>query len=79
MKENLLSIKEVAEYLSISQAAVYGYVRRKVIPFIKIGGTLRFPESAIDRWIEEETEHPTAVRDRRRTYHANHGAERKAG
>lgn len=78
MEEKLLTIEEIAEYLSLSKSAVYGFVRRGAIPFVRIGGTLRFPADAIKIWIEEETEHPTAVRDRRRTWNANHGQRTEA-
>lgn len=57
MKEQnrrLSTIKEIAQYLHLSESTVYQMVQKDKIPAIKIGGTWRFKLSDIDDWLEEE-------------------------
>ena len=55
---NLFTVKGLAEYLGISQKWVYERVQFKEIPYYKLGGSLRFKKSAIDRWLEETCKTP---------------------
>lgn len=42
MEDEILTVKDVANLLRISRMAVYMKVRRKQIPYNKVGGTLYF-------------------------------------
>lgn len=53
---NIMTIKQVAEYLKISPRSVYKLVKNGVIPSFKIMNMWRFEQSKIDRWIEEKSE-----------------------
>ena len=48
----MLTIEEVALYLHLTKVAVYGMVRRREIPFYKIGRRLRFKQNDLDSWLE---------------------------
>ena len=48
--DQLLTIQEVAEVLSLSKPTVYGYVQRREIPFIKKKKRLYFSKSEILDW-----------------------------
>ncbi len=52
--EKLLSINEVADYLGVTPRTVRGYVTIKYIPYVKVGGNIRFKESKIDKWVEKK-------------------------
>jgi len=53
VKKRLLDVKEAAEYLGISENALYKKVWKRQVPFaIKIGRTLRFDKVRMDEWIE---------------------------
>ncbi len=55
MSEKLLSIREVADYLNVSEQAIYNMTMPKAktrIPFMKIGGRLRFDLAKIKEWLE---------------------------
>lgn len=43
----LLTINEVAEMLKISVSTLYRWVNKREIPFVKLGGKLRFNEDEI--------------------------------
>jgi len=53
--KKLLKAKEVAELLGLSTMSIYQRARRKTIPFIKMGGALRFDEDEIAAWLKEQT------------------------
>jgi len=47
----MLTTKEVAEYLSINEKHVYRLIREKKIPATRITGKWLFPKNLIDEWI----------------------------
>lgn len=53
MSNHILTVKEVAEYLSISESTVYKMVREGAIPAAKIGNSWRFLQNVIDKWLEQ--------------------------
>ena len=55
MTEEILTIREVAEYLKVTEKTVYGLAQRRQIPGFKVGGQWRFKRADIDRWIEKQT------------------------
>ncbi|MCD6386422.1 helix-turn-helix domain-containing protein [Candidatus Sumerlaeota bacterium] len=53
-KEQLLTVKNLAEYLQVSERTVYRLIKRREIPHIKIGNQWRFKKQMIDEWLEKE-------------------------
>lgn len=53
MSNHVLTIKELADYLSISETTLHTMVKQGEIPAAKIGKSWRFLRPAIDRWLEE--------------------------
>jgi excisionase family DNA binding protein len=54
MEKRLLDIKEAAEYLGMTESALYKKVWKRQVPFaVKIGRTLRFDKVRMDEWIED--------------------------
>jgi excisionase family DNA binding protein len=51
----IMTTKEVAEYLKLHQITVCKYAAEGKIPAIRIGRVWRFDKEAIDRWIAEGT------------------------
>jgi nitrogen PTS system EIIA component len=49
---DLLTAKQVAEYLQLSQRSIYRLLERGELPGIKVGGQWRFRKTAIDEWID---------------------------
>jgi excisionase family DNA binding protein len=47
----ILTTKEVADYLKLHEVTICKYAGEGVIPAIKIGGVWRFEKEALDKWI----------------------------
>jgi len=56
MKEReILTVKQVAEYLQMNEHTIYRLARSGQIPSIKIVGQWRFKKEIIDKWISDES------------------------
>jgi len=53
MKE-ILTIKQVSEYLQVNERTIYKLAKSGDIPSFKIGGQWRFKQADIDNWIERK-------------------------
>jgi excisionase family DNA binding protein len=51
----ILTIKEVAEYLKVTERTIYRLAGAKKIPAFKVGGTWRFSRADIDEWIKRQS------------------------
>ena len=53
--ERLLNPVQLAEALGVRPGTVYSWISRRVdIPHVKIGGTVRFREKAVNDWLIEK-------------------------
>lgn len=52
MSKKLLDVKEVAEMLGVSTVTVHRLKKEGKIPYIKIGGSLKFDIEDINKWID---------------------------
>ncbi len=52
-EKEIMTAKEVAEYLSIHPLTVHKYAREGKIPAFKIGTDWRFHKKYMERWIKE--------------------------
>lgn len=50
-EKRMLSVKELAEYLCVSESTVRKMVRESRIPFTKILSKILFNKSVIDNWL----------------------------
>ena len=50
-KEHLMTIKEVADYLSIHEMTLYTLLHETDLPAMKLGGQWRFKKSLLDEWL----------------------------
>ena len=49
-----ISVKDLAEYISMKPSTIYGWVHEGYIPHYKIGGGVRFNIEEIERWIKKK-------------------------
>lgn len=56
LQSAILTVKEVSEYLRISEAKVYRLVKVGALPVVRIGKTWRFRKDLLDRWLQESSE-----------------------
>ncbi len=65
--KEILTAKEVAEYLNIHPLTVHRYAREGKIPAFKIGTDWRFHKKYIERWIREKSTYNQEGGERRKT------------
>jgi len=65
--KEILTAKEVAEYLNIHPLTVHKYAREGKIPAFKIGTDWRFHKKYIQRWIKEKSVYNPAEKERRKS------------
>ena len=54
MSDEILTLKEVAEYLKLAQKTAYRLAAEGKLPGFKMGGSWRFKETHIEQWIENQ-------------------------
>lgn len=48
--------KELATYLGINKMTIYRMVKNNKIPYLRVGTSIRFDQSEIDRWLQNGKE-----------------------
>jgi len=56
MDFDIMTMKEVAEYLKINEKTAYRLASEGKLPGFKVGGSWRFKRSEVVAWIETQTE-----------------------
>jgi excisionase family DNA binding protein len=51
----IMTIREVADYLKVTERTIYRLAGAKQIPAFKVGGSWRFSEPDIDAWIKSQS------------------------
>jgi excisionase family DNA binding protein len=54
----IMTIKEVADYLKVTERTIYRLAAAKQVPAFKVGGSWRFSRSEIDQWIKSQSSMP---------------------
>lgn len=67
-EKEIMTAKEVADYLHLHPLTVHRYAREGKIPAFKIGTDWRFHKKYIERWIHEKVAYNLNGRDRRRKH-----------
>jgi excisionase family DNA binding protein len=57
--EQLMNIRQVAEFLQLNQTTVYAWAQQGVLPGFKLGRNWRFRPSEIEAWLEERRQGQT--------------------
>ncbi len=55
----LVSIKTVADLLSVKQSTLYSWVHNGTIPYHKLNGLIRFDLDEIEAWIKAARQQPS--------------------
>ena len=56
-KEQIMTLREVAQYLGLHAMTVYKLTREGRVPAAKIGGQWRFKRDVLDQWLETQMHH----------------------
>ena len=62
LPDEMMNIEEVAQYLKMSERAIYDWVKSGKIPAFKLGNTWRFKKSEIIGWMESNRTGPTPTK-----------------
>ena len=54
MIKDVMSIKELSEYVGLSKSKIYQLIRNKKIPASKIGRQYKFSKEVVDAWLKEK-------------------------
>ena len=53
--QEVMTAKQIADYLQINEMTLYKRVRLGEIPVVRMGRALRFKKDIIDKWLEVES------------------------
>lgn len=51
--DEVMTVKEVADYLRLAESTVYRLVKKGSLPGRKLGGNWRFSRKGLDEWLRE--------------------------
>ena len=54
MTDEILTLKEVAQYLKLAEKTAYRLAAEGKLPGFKVGGSWRFKKEDIENWIAEQ-------------------------
>lgn len=54
LDEQIMTAREVADYLRLAEATIYKLARSGEIPAAKVGRSWRFKRSLIDDWLHQQ-------------------------
>tara|TARA_R110001592_G_scaffold356543_2_gene658676 strand:+ start:45287 stop:45463 length:177 start_codon:yes stop_codon:yes gene_type:complete len=57
MTDEILTLKEVAEYLKLAEKTAYRLAAEGKLPGFKVGGSWRFKQQDVATWIEDQKKH----------------------
>ncbi|RZD21557.1 helix-turn-helix domain-containing protein [Pseudoalteromonas sp. MEBiC 03485] len=57
MSDEILTLKELAEYLKLTEKTAYRLAAEGKLPGFKVGGSWRFKRTDLDQWIENQKYH----------------------
>lgn len=63
MPELLMTVRDVAKYLGLSERTIYSMIKYGEIPYIKVGGRYRFSRGKVEEWLQQNLKEkmPTAL------------------
>ena len=63
MSSEIMTLREVAEYLACHPVTIYRLAQSREIPAFRLGGNWRFKRSEIGQWIAQRQRRPKRSRD----------------
>ena len=54
MGDEILTVKDVADYLKLAEKTAYRLVAEGKLPGFKVGGSWRFKKEDLQQWIEQQ-------------------------
>lgn len=54
MSDQILTVREVADYLKVNERTIYRLATEKKIPAFRVGVSWRFKKEEVDTWISSQ-------------------------
>ena len=54
--DEIMTVKELAEYLKIAEKTAYRFAAEGKVPGFKVGSAWRFRKSEIEKWMDKQTD-----------------------
>ena len=54
MIDQIMTIKEIAAYLKVTEKTIYRLAINSKVPAFKVGGSWRFRKAEVDQWISAQ-------------------------
>lgn len=52
--KKVLNVKELKDYLSVSESTIRKLVRENKVPFFRIASKILFDQEVIDKWLDDQ-------------------------
>lgn len=59
MDNRILTVKDVAAYLKVTQRTIYRLIQERKMPSFRVGGSWRFQQAELEKWIQMQTHVPS--------------------
>ena len=66
-QEKLLTVQQVADYLTVKKITIYKMVSARRIPHSHVGSRVVFRKEAVDQWLDENSVEPLTGKKTRRS------------
>ena len=65
--QRLLNVQEASQYIGVAKDTLYTMVSHRRVPFVKVGGLLKFDQTLPDGWLKQHTVMPMPEKPGRHT------------
>ena len=56
MSDDIMTVREVADFLKVTERTIYRLAAENQIPSFKVGGSWRFRRTDLARWMSEQAD-----------------------
>ena len=56
MTDDIMTVREVADFLKVTERTIYRLTAENLIPSFKVGGSWRFRRTDLVRWMSEQAD-----------------------
>jgi excisionase family DNA binding protein len=56
MTDDIMTVREVADFLKVTERTIYRLAAENLIPSFKVGGSWRFKRTDLARWMSEQAD-----------------------
>ncbi len=78
MQKEMLRASDISSRLGVTTGRIYQLIAAGVIPSVRVGGAIRIPREAWERWLDDQTQRAvTGAQEKSRTQDESAGGSAK--